>query len=90
MSKLFLEFISVSSAALVVFTSLYFFRLIDTPYDWDAVIVGWLMMGALATGAGILIAALSETTDLIERINQPFQYFLLPFCGCFYNCIRHV
>lgn len=84
MARLFLEFLSVSSAGLVVFTVLYFVGLIEAPYDWGAVILGWLMMGALATGIGILIAALSETTDLIERVNQPLQYFLLPFCGCFY------
>lgn len=84
LSKLLLEFISVSSAGLIVFVILHFVGLIENPYDWGSVIQGWLVMGALATGAGILIAALSETTDLVERVNQPFQYFLLPFCGCFY------
>lgn len=84
MSKLFLEFISVSGAGLVVLAILYAVGLIEAPHDWGAVILGWLMMGSLGTGMGILTAALSETTDLIEKVNQPLQYFLLPFCGCFY------
>lgn len=84
MSRFILEFVSVSAAATVVMMVLYVATLIPAPHDWGGVLLGWLMMGALATGMGVVIAAFSETTELVEKVNQPFQYFMLPFCGCFY------
>lgn len=83
-ARLFLEFFSVTAASLVVFMSLYSIGLLDMPYSLGDVIYGWLLMGLTCSSAGVLFAALSESTHLIERINGPLQYFILPFSGCFF------
>ncbi len=84
MARLILEYLSVSAATLIVFSTLYNFGLVNWPYDLAIVLQGWLVMGAMSASAGILIAALSETSEVIEKLNQPIQYFLMPLSGCFF------
>lgn len=84
LARLGLEFISCTAAALIVFSCLYVMGIIPVPDDWTEVLYGWLLMGAYSTAVGILLAALSEMNHLIEKLNQPVQYFLIPFCGCFF------
>lgn len=84
LARLTLEFLSCTGAFIIVFAALYAAEVIQAPHDWGQVILGWLMMGAYSGGVGILIAALSEVNHLVEKLNQPVQYFLIPFCGCFY------
>lgn len=83
-SRLILEFLSVSAATLVVFFALFAFGLVNRPYDVAMVLQGWLLMGAMSASAGVLIAALSESSELVEKLNQPVQYFMLPLSGCFF------
>lgn len=83
-SRLFLEFISVSGSALVVFLILHNVGFLPDVYNWGDVIHGWVLMGALGFGSGLLISSISEWTEVVERFIGPMQYFLLPFCGCFY------
>ncbi|WP_197279929.1 ABC transporter permease [Bosea sp. AAP35] len=84
LSRLFLEYFSVTAASLVVFASLYSFDLLDFPYSLSEVVKGWLLMGVICSCSGILFAALSELSHIMERINAPLQYFILPFSGCFF------
>lgn len=83
-TRLMLEFLSVSSASIVVFLILYSTNAIAWPADIGLLILGWLTMGAMGAGAGIFFAALSECSDILEKLNAPLQYFILPFCGCFF------
>lgn len=84
MSRLFLEFISVTAASIIVFSALYACGVLKLPYDPAALLQGWFAMAALGSGAGILFAALSEISDLVEKLNAPVQYFILPISGCFF------
>lgn len=83
-TRLFLEFISVTAASMVVFAILYSLNILSAPHDLGMLVQGWLVMGAVGAGAGVLFAALSETSDIVEKINPPLQYFILPFSGCFF------
>lgn len=84
LSRLLLEFFSVTTAALIVFLSLYSFGLLIFPYSISMVVQGWLLMGLVCSCAGVLFASLSELSHVMERINGPLQYFILPFSGCFF------
>ena len=84
MSRFFLEFVSVSAAFMLVQLVLMAFSILPEPYDYALLLQGWVLMGCLGTGVGILLASISVLTDVIEKVNGPFQYFLLPFCGAFY------
>lgn len=84
LSLLILEFIAVTLASLVVLLALTVIGIIQPPYDMGQVVLGWIAMGAVCSSAGILFASLSEVSHLVEKINPPLQYFMLPFSGCFF------
>ncbi|MDR6874802.1 capsular polysaccharide transport system permease protein [Bosea sp. BE125] len=84
LSRLYIEFISVTSAAIIVYFSLNTVGLLPDIQDFGTVLEGWLIMGALGFGGGFLIAAASEATEITEKIMPPLQYFMLPFSGCFF------
>lgn len=82
--RLSLEFISVTASAIIVFFVLYAVGIIDAPKDTPTLLEGWLIMTLIGSSFGVLFAALSELSDIVERINPPVQYFLIPFSGCFF------
>ena len=82
--RLITEYIAVSGSALIVFVVLFSFGVLSVPHDFLLMLQGWIVMGLLGASFGFLVAAASECTEIIERVMQPFQYFLIPLCGCFY------
>jgi capsular polysaccharide transport system permease protein len=84
LSRLFVEFVSVTSAAIIVYFVLNTIGILPDIRDFSLILEGWLIMGALGFGGGFLIAAASEATEITEKIMPPLQYFMLPFSGCFF------
>src|SRR5271166_1733383 len=48
------------------------------------VIGGWLFMGWISFGTGLILAGLSEANEVAERFLQPILYVTLPLTGAFY------
>lgn len=83
-TRFILDFISIAASAIIVYLLLSTTGSLPAVYDWSDVIHGWFLMGALGFGAGLLIASLSEMSEIVEKLVGPFQYFLLPFGGAFF------
>lgn len=83
-TRFILDFISISASALIVYLFLQAIGSLPEAYDWSDMLHGWFLMGALGFGAGLMIAALSELSEIVEKLVGPFQYFLLPFGGAFF------
>lgn len=83
-ARLLLEFFSVTAASLIVFMILYSFNILNYPHSVGIVVQGWLLFGLLCSSAGLLVGGLSELSDIVEKLNPPLQYFILPFSGCFF------
>lgn len=82
-AKLCLEFIATTAALLVVWGSLNAIGVVADVARWDLLIVGWLMMGWLAAAVGLLLAVLTEGSEIWEKFIQPIQYLLIPLSGAF-------
>ena len=82
-AKLILEFIGTSAAFLAVWGTLYLAGVASGIARLDLVILGWLMMGWLASGAALIIAAVTELSETSERFVQPVQYLMIPISGAF-------
>ncbi len=83
-SRIFMEFLGATAATMLIYAILVSTRLIDPLYDIGNMIAGWLMMGCIAAGFACIYAALSEYSEVMEKLFQPVQYFLLPVSGTFF------
>jgi capsular polysaccharide transport system permease protein len=83
-SRLFMEFITVTAATIIVHLVLNTLGVLPDIHDIGLMIQGWMLMGALGTAGGILIASISEVSEVTDKFIPPLQYFLIPFSGCFY------
>lgn len=84
LARAVLEFAGTTLALVAVYAVLRLSGLLD-PYDSLALLLaGWLFMAWLAFAAGLVLAALSEQFDFIEKLVPPFQYLLLPISGVFF------
>lgn len=83
-SRLALEFFSVSAALTVIYLMLMSIGVIDPVADPELVLAGWLLTGWFYGALSLNIAAVTERWEVAERFVQPFQYFALPLSGVFF------
>lgn len=67
----------------VAYIPFYLLGVIDPIYDVSQVIGGWLLLGWFSFGVGLLVAALTEVSDVAEKFITPFMYVTLPLTGMF-------
>jgi capsular polysaccharide transport system permease protein len=79
-----LEAAGTTLALVVVYTAIRLAGIIEPYADLGRMIAGWLFMAWLAFGAGLVLAAASESFDFIEKLVAPFQYLILPISGTFF------
>lgn len=83
-ARLVLEFVGVSLAFVAVFTVLFAFGLTSAPSDLALVYGGWLLLAAVTFGLAMIVGALSELTDFVERFVSALTYILVPLSGTFF------
>jgi len=79
-----LEFSGTTLALVAVYAALRLSGLLDPYDDLAKALLGWLCMAWLAFATGLILAALSEQFDFVEKLVSPFQYLLLPISGVFF------
>jgi capsular polysaccharide transport system permease protein len=79
-----LEFIATSAALVVIWSVLSTIGLVGDIQRLDLFLLGWIMMGLLAGGVGLILAALTEVSHTAERFIQPMQYLAIPLSGAFF------
>ncbi len=79
-----MEALGTTIALIAVYTTLRLTGLVDPYVDMGLIVGGWLLMAWLAFAVGLVLAALSETVDYVEKLVSPFQYLMLPISGCFF------
>lgn len=80
-SRLLIEFMgaTISFIALtIIFTT---FDWMSLPEDLLKVIEGWLMLTWFGCALAILLGALAEDYDIIEKLWHPFAYIIMPLSG---------
>lgn len=82
--RMALEFISTTTALLLVWSTLNAFGVVGDIQHYDLFFVGWLMMFWMGTVSGALIAVGTEISETAERLVQPIQYLNIPLSGTFF------
>jgi ABC-type polysaccharide/polyol phosphate export permease len=70
---------TISFVFLVLFFS--FIGWLDLPEDVLKVGMGWLMIAWFGTAAALLLGALSEVSETVEKLWHPASYILFPLSG---------
>lgn len=83
-SRMGLEFLSVTLAAIIIYVVLLVFGLARPLYDPAIALGGWLLMGWFALGLSAVLLVASESNELVEKFIPPFQYLSVPLSGTFF------
>ena len=83
LSRVIIEIAGVAITYAIIFTTFFLLGLIDPPTDLGLFYLGWLYIVLFSVGCALVIAPLSERSDVIERLVGPFTYFMLPASGAF-------
>jgi capsular polysaccharide transport system permease protein len=82
-ARVILELCGVTISALALITFFVATGLIPPPVDILIMLKGWALLCWYATAMAFLIGALSEYSEMVERLWHPISYFQLPISGAF-------
>jgi ABC-type polysaccharide/polyol phosphate export permease len=80
-ARLALEFVSTSASFVLLGIGFWALDWLLPPEDALQVLGGWMMLGWFGAGLALVLGALSERSELVERIWPPTSYLLFPFSG---------
>jgi capsular polysaccharide transport system permease protein len=83
-ARMSLEIISVTLSLMVSVTILIALGLMDVPNKLYLVYGGWIILAWISFGMTLILGALAEIFDYVERFVQLFTYVLIPLSGTFY------
>jgi capsular polysaccharide transport system permease protein len=83
-SRMTLEVISVTLSLVVSAGALMALGLMDLPSKLHLVYGGWFILAWISFGMTLILGALAEIFDYVERFVQLFTYVLIPLSGTFY------
>lgn len=79
-----LEIGGTTVALAIVYGVIRLLGMVEPYADLGLMLAGWFFMAWFAFAAGLVLAALSETYDFVEKLVAPFQYLMLPISGMFF------
>ena len=82
-SRIILEFTAVTASFILIFLVFMFLGISHAPADLLAMTIGWLLTAWFAFWFVLIMGALSELNDVIEKISHVILYFMLPVSGAF-------
>lgn len=83
-SRLILEALGATISLIVLSIVFIAAGLVEPPKDYLKAALGWFLLAWYAFALSLLVGALSERTELIERVWHIFQYLMIPLSGSFF------
>lgn len=80
-SRLLLEAIGGTTSFFILSSFFIFMGMMSPPEDILKVIFGWLMLAWFGASLAIFLGALSEMTEIVEKLWGPTSYLLFPLSG---------
>lgn len=79
-----IELIGHMMAYLFIGTVLWVLGIFPTPYDIGFLMLGWVYYALFTFSVMLVVAALSEMSETIEKILPVITYIMIPLSGAFY------
>jgi capsular polysaccharide transport system permease protein len=83
-ARLIVEIVGACAAFLITTTLFVIWGLAAPPYDIPMLLAGLVVYAFFVAAVAILIGALSERSELVEKIWGPLSYMTVPLSGTFY------
>ena len=83
-ARIGLEVIGNWAATALSFLVFYMIGLVDWPNDVGLFMLGMFYMTWWSIAVALIVAALSERSEIVVHVWQPISYMYLPVCGFFY------
>lgn len=81
LSRLLLEFAGATMSIVLLTLFFYAIEWLELPQDALQVIGGWLMLTWFGVAFALIIGALSEMSEVVEKLWHPIAYFTFPLSG---------
>lgn len=81
LSRLVLEAGGATTSAIFLTLFFHFIGWLDFPVDVLQVVGGWLMLTWFGFGLALVLGALSEMSEVVDKLWHPMAYFLFPLSG---------
>ncbi|MTI44441.1 capsular polysaccharide transport system permease protein [Roseibium hamelinense] len=84
MARMAVEIVGTLAAFFITGFIFFMWGFVEKPYDMGPIIIGWLLYAWYSVAVAILIGALSERSEVVEKIWHPISYIMIPLSGAFY------
>lgn len=82
-SRILLEFSGAAGSFIILFTILIYLDICQWPADILVMTYGYLLLIAFSFAFVMIMAALAELSDAMERVSHIILYLMIPFSGVF-------
>jgi ABC-type polysaccharide/polyol phosphate export permease len=83
-SRILLEFCGATLSFIILSCFFTFIGLMPLPDDAIKILIGWFMLTWFGSSLAVLIGALSELSDIVEKVWHPITYLLFPLSGAMF------
>ena len=84
-SRIILEAIGATISFVILCILFHTIGLVALPKDYITMWSGWFLMAWYAAGLSLFIGALSERSEIIDKLWHPMTYLLVPLSGTFFT-----
>lgn len=80
-ARLILEIVGATSSLFLLTAMFTLFGLMSPPADILTALIGWLLLAWFAFGLSLIVGAVSERSEVVERIWHVITYLMFPLSG---------
>jgi len=82
-SRVIIECLSCFASFFFTFIIFYLLGLVHLPENPNLMLLAWIFNCWFCACFGIILAALNQKSDIVEKIWHPLSYFMIPLLGVF-------
>lgn len=83
-ARIVVELLGLTTAFAFLMGVFYLLGYVEEPDNLGVMVGGWLLHAWFVIGISVLIGALSERSELVEKLWSPVSYIMIPLSGAFF------
>jgi ABC-type polysaccharide/polyol phosphate export permease len=83
-ARIILEAMGATISFIILCIFFHAMGLVDLPKDYLTMWAGWFLLAWYAASLALFVGALSERSEIVEKLWHPCQYLLIPLSGSFF------